>query len=71
MCGGCREKWIALSRNLRLRGENAMTTHLNTQLLGAGRGLRLLTIGQLSWRRIARNIRADSKRLGLKPLVFK
>ena len=27
--------------------------------------------GERSWRRIARKIRADSKRLGLKPVVFK
>lgn len=27
--------------------------------------------GEHSWRRIARKIRADSKRLGLKPVVFK
>jgi len=27
--------------------------------------------GERSWRRIARKIRADSKRMGLKPLVFK
>ena len=27
--------------------------------------------GERSWRRIARKIRADSKRMGLKPVVFK
>jgi hypothetical protein len=27
--------------------------------------------GERSWRRIARKIRADSKHLGLKPVVFK
>ena len=27
--------------------------------------------GERSWRRVARKIRADSKRLGLKPVVFK